>query len=203
MIQTDQQHNTQQETQHPLSSDEQQHARRGEVRIEETTTVETPTILSGNNNNHNNHAANFCCNLPRLIDYHSTAQFKSLPFCLVERIIIAVMNAAISIFGLGVGVGLVLGDSFRGRSTTIAVAVRSTAQQGGVGDHLFPPANQHATTSGPPSCAAARSRGGRSSATVSGHASSSLPPTTAATSPSPSYSGSSRHAAESSPLPAQ
>lgn len=47
---------------------------------------------------------------------------------LVSRAFKTIMNAAVTIFGLGVGVGLILGDSLRGR-TLIATQTIETAEE--------------------------------------------------------------------------
>jgi hypothetical protein len=48
---------------------------------------------------------------------------------LVFGIVGTIMNAAITIFGMGIGVGLILGDSFRDRSTTTTMATSSSRSE--------------------------------------------------------------------------
>jgi hypothetical protein len=53
--------------------------------------------------------------------------FKSLEFTF--QVLKPIMNAAVTIFGLGVGVGLILGDSWRVTTTTTANAASSLVEE--------------------------------------------------------------------------
>lgn len=44
----------------------------------------------------------------------------------IEITVLTIMNAAVTIFGVGVGVGLILGDSIRGREQIGSVTVTAT-----------------------------------------------------------------------------
>lgn len=54
------------------------------------------------------------------------------PFELVGEVLRIIMNAAVTIFGMGVGVGLILGDSFRPSSVEDAPGEGAPVREGGV-----------------------------------------------------------------------
>lgn len=68
-------------------------------------------------------------------------------FRFVGKAFITIMNAAVTIFGLGVGVGLILGDSLRARP--MATSLEDTSAEGGAAS--MPSSNQYDTQ---PSCGA-------------------------------------------------
>eukprot|EP00543_Licmophora_paradoxa_P003447 CAMPEP_0202448534 /NCGR_PEP_ID=MMETSP1360-20130828/7351_1 /ASSEMBLY_ACC=CAM_ASM_000848 /TAXON_ID=515479 /ORGANISM="Licmophora paradoxa, Strain CCMP2313" /LENGTH=212 /DNA_ID=CAMNT_0049066161 /DNA_START=192 /DNA_END=830 /DNA_ORIENTATION=+ len=81
----------------------------------------------------------------RLIE-HDPIFKRATPLYFIEKLIITIMNAAISIFGIGVGVGIVIGDTFReGGPTTLLVHAEGTTSSS-------PPPTPRLSTSGPPSC---------------------------------------------------
>jgi hypothetical protein len=68
-------------------------------------------------------------------------------FRFVGKAFETIMNAAVTIFGLGVGVGLILGDSLRARP--MSTTLEDTSAEGGAAS--MPSSNQH---DAPPSCGA-------------------------------------------------
>mmetsp|Transcript_696 Transcript_696/g.1010 ORF Transcript_696/g.1010 Transcript_696/m.1010 type:complete len:151 (+) Transcript_696:233-685(+) len=113
----------------------------------ENTTNTNEEITAGVDNNNNNNREG-----DQLQQGSSRLSFVYTPFRWIGRVLRTAMNAAVTIFGLGVGVGLILGDSLR----TVA----------GVNPNLVGP-EEGRTTSGEgspsttngPSCPSSRSRG--------------------------------------------
>jgi hypothetical protein len=79
--------------------------------------------------------------------------FKSLE--LTFQIVKPIMNAAVTIFGLGIGVGLILGDSWRGTTTMTNATPNATATASLVEEDMGGTANSTTTTSpATPTCRA-------------------------------------------------
>mmetsp|Transcript_4531 Transcript_4531/g.5947 ORF Transcript_4531/g.5947 Transcript_4531/m.5947 type:complete len:151 (-) Transcript_4531:308-760(-) len=119
--------------------------------VERTATAESTTNINEENSAAGNNSSN---REEELIQQPqgSRQSFIFAPFRWIGRVLRTAMNAAVTIFGLGVGVGLILGDSLR-NVTGVNPNLVGSGEETPSGE-----ANGSLSTSRGPSCRSSRTR---------------------------------------------